>query len=258
MAAVSRMQRRVSSSEDSNPLADVIVVDPHPVVREGLRLSLERDPALRIIAEAEDALAAFFAGRQHAHSVLLINAILPGSNTLDVVRDYAKAFSGVKILTCSVAEDAALVADFLGCGCSGLLGRDAKSKEYIAATHAVLAGGIYLSANLAHRLLADRSASASRAGAYGLTGREIDVLRLLTNGLSNKEVANRLGLSVRTVEAHRLRIRQKTSAGVLSELVRIARAIGLSPMGGASYPGAGNPPQGSERRGGSDFGEAGS
>ncbi|MEM7425492.1 MAG: response regulator transcription factor [Pseudomonadota bacterium] len=217
---------------------NIIIVDRHPLVREGLRNSFETDPALNVVAEAGDAVAALLAGKENPHSILMISAFLNGANIFDVVKQHQRTFQETRVVICYAPEDAPLLQEFIDAGVSAMIGQEAMSAEYIAAAKAAVAGGVYFSANIIRCLIFDRKNATSRSNAYDLTNREAEVLRLLANGLSNKEIANTLDLSVRTAEAHRLSIRRKTSANTLSDLVRIAKAVGLvSAAGGPAPPG---------------------
>lgn len=210
----------------------VVVVDSHPIVREGLRQFLEVNGDCVVVAEAGDGVAALFACENHDHEVLLMNGVLPGSDVFDVIRTYKKHYKQGKVVVCYIMEDASLLSEFRKSGTDGFIGQEAVSGEYNAAVKTVMEGGNFFSENLTDVIFKVNRASVERSNAYGLTSREIDILSLLANGLCNKEIANKHDLSVRTVETHRLNIRRKTSSNTLSDLVRVARSLGLSSMGG--------------------------
>ncbi len=215
------------------PTIRVITVDPHPLVREGIRQSLSVDPTLEVVAEASDVTAAMLASMQHQNDVLILNAFLPQKDIFQVLRDYKRSFSKTGILVCFTPQDPEFLQDLLEGGSDALVGQEALSAEYLAAVRAISAGGVYLSADLLRCLLSSRAGARATSNQYGLTSREVEVLLLLSKGLNNKEIANKLDLSVRTAEAHRLNIRKKTSANTLSDLMRVARALTLSPANGA-------------------------
>lgn len=210
----------------------VLVVDSHPIVREGLRQFLETNGGCVVVAEAGDGTAALFASENHDHEVLLMNAVLPGSDVFDVIRTYKNQYQDRKVVVCYITEDASLLSEFKKSGTDGFIGQEAASGEYNAAVRTVSEGGNFFSQNLTDVIFKVNRAGAERSNAYGLTGRELEILSLLANGLCNKEIANKYDLSVRTVETHRLNIRRKTNSNTLSDLVRVARSIGLSSMGG--------------------------
>lgn len=208
------------------PGVRIIIVDPHPLVREGLRASLERKHNIEVVAEAGDAMAGLYAAARNPGAILLANASLPENSALELVRRFqSEALAGTGVVICHLPENAQLIRHFIdNCG-RAFVGQNAGAREYMAAIEAVLAGGIFLSRNLFHCLALDRDGSRSRPNPFKLTDREVEILNSLAAGCSNKEVANLFDLSVRTVEAHRLSIRQKTGANILSELVRVSRAI---------------------------------
>ncbi len=205
----------------------IIIVDPHPLVREGLRSSLERNHSIEVVAEAGDAMAGLYAAARHPGAILLANASLPENSAVELVRRYQReALAGTGVVICHLPENAQLIRQFMdNCG-RAFVCQNATAREYMAAITAVLAGGVFLSRSLFHCLTLDRDGSRSRPNPYKLTDRELEILNSLAAGCSNKEVATLFDLSVRTVEAHRLSIRQKTGANILSELVRVSRAIG--------------------------------
>jgi two-component system, NarL family, nitrate/nitrite response regulator NarL len=204
----------------------IIIVDPHPLVREGLRASLERRPSIEVVAEAGDGMAGLYAAARFPGAILMTNANLPDTSTVELVRRYqAEAGKGSGVVICHMPENPALIRQLFDNCARAYIGQNASSREYAAAIDAVRAGGVFISTNLVGCLLERDGGSRGKANPYKLTDREVEILACLASGYSNKEVANKFDLSVRTVEAHRLSIRQKTGANVLSELVRIARSL---------------------------------
>ncbi len=210
----------------------IVVVDSHPIVREGLRTFLEAQGDCVVIAEAGDTEAALYASEVHEHEVLLLSASLPGSDVFKFIRTFKNKYPDRKTVVCYIGQDASLLQDFKECGTDGFIGQNATSGEYGAAVRAVLEGGNFFSENLTNILFQVKYTAASQKNAYDLTSRELEVLSLLANGYCNKEIANKHDLSVRTVETHRLNIRRKTKSNTLSHLVRIARSLRLSNMAG--------------------------
>ncbi len=210
----------------------VIVVDSHPIVREGLRQFLESDNQCIVSGEAGDTDAALYASEKHDHEVLLMSASLPGSDVFEFIRAFKKLYPNRKVVVCYIKQDASLLQEFKQCGTDGFIGQNATSGEYSVAVKAVMEGGNFFSENLTNILFQAKYTATNQKNAYDLTARELEILSLLANGYCNKEVANKYDLSVRTVETHRLNIRRKTKSNTLSQLVRVARSLGLSNMGG--------------------------
>ena len=209
----------------------VVLVENHPIVRQGLKTYLEANENLEVVAEAEDGLAAIFACEKYKHDIVVINAVMPGSDTFQVISSIKKKTNS-KIIVSSIEQDINVLHDIRKCGADGFIGKDALASEYLAAISTVNVGGIYFSQNMADTIFQVSQASSEKRNAYGLTGRELEILSLLSSGFCNKEVANKYELSVRTVEAHRLNIRRKTQSNTLSDLVRISRSLGLANLSG--------------------------
>ena len=133
-----------------------------------------------------------------------------------------------RVIICYVQEDAFEVQQLVQAGATGFIAKDANPGEFANAVRAVSGGGTYFPNALASALFSLQGKALGGCNVYGLSQRETEILRFLADGSSNKEVARRLGLSVRTVETHRLNIRKKTKAGTLSDLIRIAKAMRLT------------------------------
>ncbi|MEL7429339.1 MAG: response regulator transcription factor [Pseudomonadota bacterium] len=210
----------------------VMVVDPHPIVREGLRQFLEAQDACKVVAEAGDGNSALSSSDKEDHDVMLINAVLPGSDIFNTISTYKSRFANRKVVVCHVVADLSILQEFHRSGADGFIGQNARSSEYSIAVRTVMEGGCFFSGNLADSIFSISKVGQDASNAYGLTSRELEILSLLANGLCNKEIANQFELSVRTVEAHRLNIRRKTTSNTLSELVRVARSLGIAHLGG--------------------------
>lgn len=215
----------------SNLEIRVIVVDSHPMLREGLRTTLNHHPLCSVVAEAGDITSAMYACSQHNHEVVLINYSMAPSEALKIVADFKLAFPSTRIVIGQMEADRGLMANLCEVGVTGFLNSNAETVEYTSAVISVWGGGLYFSAGIAQVLMQtdDRH---KQSNALGLTTRELDVLELLASGYCNKEIANMRDISIRTVETHRLNIRKKTHTNTLSDLVRVAQELGLSAMGG--------------------------
>ncbi len=214
----------------------VLVVDPHPIVREGLRQFLEVLDSCEVVAEAGDADSALQACQNTEHQVMLINSVMPGADIFNLISKYKETDEDRKVVVCHIISDLSLLQEFHRSGTDGFIGQHAQSGEYSIAVRTVVENGCFMSGNLAEALFKVGKVSNDATNAYGLTSRELEILSLLANGLCNKEIANHFDLSVRTVEAHRLNIRRKTTSNTLSELVRVARSLGISHLGATTMP----------------------
>jgi DNA-binding NarL/FixJ family response regulator len=193
-----------------------MLVDDHPLVRDGLRARLEAVPHLRVVAEADGAAEALaLAGTAHIDLVLMDITMRDGSG-IDATARLSADHPGIAVLMLSMHDKLEYVTQAMQAGARGYVLKDAPGKDIVLAIDTVMAGGIYYSAALARQL--------ARAPAYdnGLTSREQEVLRHIATGESNKQIARALDLSVRTVETHRLNIKRKLGIEGQAELIRFA------------------------------------
>jgi len=204
-----------------------VVVDDHAVVRSGLRLVLEAEEDIEVVAEARDARQAIFEARVHQPDVILLDVVMPGRSGIEAVPDLLKESPASKVLVLSMQDDAAYVREALGAGASGYVLKEAADAEVVAAVREVAAGRAYVHPALGARLVAAEAEERTRAEEDPLSEREHEILRLLALGHTNQEIAEQLYLSVRTVETHRAHIMQKLRISTRAELVRYALEQGM-------------------------------
>lgn len=203
----------------------LLLIDDHPLVRDGLRLRLETVPQLRVVGEAGNAagaqafLAACMAedpqGGTLPHLVLM-DLNMPGVGGLELTALLHERYPQIAVLVLSMHDNPEYMVQAVKAGARGYLLKDEPAQEIIAAIDAVMAGRSYFSAAAAVRL------SQASALATLLTQRERDVLRHIADGHANKQIAQMLGLSVRTVETHRLNIKRKLGIDGQAELIKYA------------------------------------
>ncbi|MGY2047332.1 response regulator transcription factor [Methylobacterium sp. JK268] len=196
----------------------VLIIDEPPDLGAVFRATLEHHPALVTVDEADlhaastgaplDGVALVFLPERHAGAIAALRERHPR----------------VKVLVAFQAAEAATLAQLAAAGADAFVARTAAPRD-ICATIVALARGLPLADSAP-----DQAAPQDAAAALGLTPREAEVLRFLSAGFSNKEVARRLTVSVRTVETHRLNLRRKTKTGRLKDLVQLARQMGLAPV----------------------------
>jgi two-component system, NarL family, response regulator NreC len=204
-----------------------VIVDDHAVVRTGLRLLLEAEEDIEVVAEAGDAREAIFEARAKKPEVILLDVVMPGRSGLEAIPDLMKESPESKILVLSMQDDAAYVREAFGSGASGYVLKEAADVEVVEAVREVAQGRRYVHPVLGARLVAADADERARAEAYPLSDREHEILRLLALGHTNQEIANSLYLSVRTVETHRAHIMQKLRISTRAELVRYAIDHGM-------------------------------
>ena len=204
-----------------------VVVDDHAVVRSGIRLLLEVEEDIEVVAEAGDAREAVFEARAHKPDVILLDVVMPGRSGIEAIPDLLKESPETKILLLSMQDDAAYVREAFAAGASGYVLKEAADVEVVAAVRDVANGGRYVHPALGARLVTAEAEAEARAEQDPLSEREHEILRLLALGHTNQEIAGELYLSVRTVETHRAHIMQKLRISTRAELVRYALNQGM-------------------------------
>ncbi|MEU0038350.1 MULTISPECIES: response regulator transcription factor [unclassified Streptomyces] len=202
----------------------VVLADDHLVVRAGMRLLLAQDPAFRIVAESATVPDTLDAVRRTRPRVLVLDLTMAGKSSLPVIPALLTASPGTRILVLTMQEDPAFAREALRTGAAGYLLKEAAAEELRAAAHQVAEGATYVQPVLGARLAVEMPGPADQES---LTAREAEVLSLLALGHTNQEIAQRLYVSVRTVETHRARIRDKLGKDSRAELIAAARERGL-------------------------------
>lgn len=199
----------------------VVLADDHLVVRAGLRLLMGSERDLEVVAEAHDVASTLTAVRTFRPAVLVLDITMGSDSALWALPELLDASPQTRILLLTMHDDPGFARAAMRSGAHGYLLKDAAANELLTAVREVAAGGTYLSPTLGARLAAD-------SGAQGeLTDRETEVLGLVASGYTNQQIAERLYVSLRTVEAHRARIRQKLGLDTRAALNAYAREHGL-------------------------------
>jgi len=206
----------------------IALCDDHAVVRSGLRRILEAEPDFDVVAEAGTADDAVGAARDTQPDVFVMDVGLPDRSGISATADVCKASPATRVLILTVHDDVAYLRQAFDAGAAGYLVKEAADVELVQAVRQVAAGRQYVHPSLGAALLAPDAATARPAGPGGeLSEREVEVLGLIAIGLTNAEIADRIFVSVRTVETHKAHIHQKLDVRTRAELVRIARQAGL-------------------------------
>jgi two-component system response regulator NreC len=205
-------------------LIGIVVADDHTVVRGGLRRLLDAEPDLTVVAEAGDVDSTLEQVERHRPAVLVLDLHMPGGGSLRALPALRAASPSTSILVLTMQDDPGYAREAMQRGARGYVLKEAEEAELIQAVRTVADGGTYLQAELGARLLTDAAAAPA---ASPLTQREREVLRLLALGHTNAEVADRLHISVRTVETHRANLQGKLGVSGRAELVRHALERGL-------------------------------
>jgi two-component system response regulator NreC len=204
----------------------VFLVDDHTVVRQGLRRILESDDEIEIVGEAGDGRTAIDLVQKLRPHVVVMDVAMPELNGIEATRQILKRVEGAKVLVLSMHGDDVYVRQALKAGARGYLLKDSEDLDLIKAVKAIRGGGsffsppvskVVLSGYLGDKIDGDAEDSVAR-----LTDREREVLQLIAEGKTNKEVAHALSVSVNTVETHRKHIMEKLDLHNTAELVRFA------------------------------------
>jgi DNA-binding NarL/FixJ family response regulator len=194
----------------------ILLVDDHPLVRDGLRARLEAMPQFEVVAEAGGAAEALEQASRHPVDLVLMDINMRGANGIEATALFKQAFPQIAVLILSMHDKLEYVSQAIQAGARGYVLKDAPGKDIVVAIETVMSGGIYYSTALARQLAQPQNQDNQ------LTTREHEVLRHIAHGESNKQIARALDLSVRTVETHRLNIKRKLGIEGQAELIRFA------------------------------------
>jgi DNA-binding NarL/FixJ family response regulator len=204
----------------------VLIVDDHPIVRQGLRLMIDEEPDLKVCGEAQSEREARIAIRDLEPDVVIVDISLAQGDGLELVRDVHAHHPRLPMLVLSMHDELIYAERLLAAGASGYIMKQAASDQLLVALRRVLAGERYVSESLAENLGRPRGGADSRAGGDDpierLSNRELQVLSLIGRGQSSREAADRLGLSVKTVETHRQSLKRKLNLATNAQLLQYA------------------------------------
>jgi two-component system response regulator NreC len=208
----------------------LVLADDHAVVRTGLRMLLEAQPDMEIVAEAQSGREAVDKARSLKPDVVLMDIQMPDMNGIDATREIKLVAPGTAVLALTMHEDDQYFFEMLHAGASGYVPKRAAPDELVSAIRTVGRGEVFLYPTLATRLVRDflkRSDEENPLEEGELTPREREVLTLIAEGLSNNEIADRLVISAKTVDRHRENIMHKLNMHSRIELVKYAIRTGL-------------------------------
>jgi DNA-binding NarL/FixJ family response regulator len=213
--------------KDHGPIR-VLLADDHALVRAGIRALAERIEGIEVVAEAGNGAEALKLIKELKPDLVLLDISMPEASGFEVLAQQAKEFPDVRVIVLTVHEAEAYAIRALREGASGFLLKSAASVELEAAIKTVTRGETYVSPELSRRsLLEYGKASTDRAKLDTLSPRQREILKLIAEGLSTKEKARRLNISVKTVESHRAELMGRLNIHDVAGLVRFAIKMGL-------------------------------
>ena len=208
----------------------ILVVDDHHIVRQGLMLLLKSQADFKEIRQADGGKAAVELAKTFKPHVIVMDLHMPDMNGAEATRKILAENPAIRVIALTTDSDKRFIKEVFRAGAAGYLLKDCALEELVQAIRAVAAGGRYLSATVSKIVLKDFAEDSSTEHAAvqtPLTSRETEVLRAVAEGLSTKEIASRLNMSVRTVETHRHAISEKLQLRSIAEMTRFALRHGI-------------------------------
>ena len=211
-------------------MSRIVLADDHSVMRQGLRALLQMEAGFTIVGEAADGNAAVELVAELKPDVLVVDLVMPGLGGLDVLREVRRRSPSTRVVVLSMHANEAYVQEALQNGASGYVLKDSEATDLIQAIRQVLAGRRYLSAAISERAIHaySRKAGTGTLDLYEtLTNREREVLRMVAEGRTSPEIAERLYIGVRTAETHRANLMRKLGLRTQADVIRFALRRGL-------------------------------
>ncbi|HZE75313.1 MAG TPA: response regulator transcription factor [Gemmatimonadales bacterium] len=198
----------------------VMLADDHLVVREGLKALINREADMEVVGEVSDGLEVTATAERTRPNVVVMDVSMPHLNGMEATRQLRETLPETRVLALSMHEDRMYIRRMLEAGAAGYVVKRAMAAELLRAIRAVAAGALYVDPHVAGHL--ESLLTGQPHGPSELTPRETEVLRLIAQGFSNKEIAARLGIAVKTVETHRARAMEKLGLQSRAGVVRLA------------------------------------
>ncbi len=210
----------------------VLIAEDHLIVRDGLKQLLESEPDIQVVGEADDGLMAVEKAGELEPDLVLMDISLPMLNGVDATRRICEMAARAKVVGLSVHGETALVMAMLKAGASGYVRKDRGWRELLRAVHTVCEGGVFvteqLAGNVVEQFVGGNGGTENSDTAFSvLSDREREVLHLVAEGLSSRDIAAALHVGVKTVASHRSHIMQKLNLHSVAQLTRFAMREGL-------------------------------
>jgi DNA-binding NarL/FixJ family response regulator len=200
----------------------IVVCDDHAIVREGLKGILGAQPDFQVVAEASDGHEVLQRVRGLEFDVLLLDMSMPGKSGVELIKQVKSERPKLRILVLTMHEEHQYAVRAIRAGASGYLTKEGASAQLVTALRKVASGGAYISAEVAEQLALGAMPDANAAPHEKLSDREFQVFRLIAEGKSVSEIADRLNLSVKTVSTHKANVLAKMGLSTQGELIRYA------------------------------------
>jgi DNA-binding NarL/FixJ family response regulator len=205
----------------------VLLADDHALVRAGIKALLDNTPDIEVVAESGNGIQALELMKTTALDLVLLDISMPGLSGMEVLERINEEYRKVKVIILTIHDDPAYAVGAIRAGADGYLPKKAAGDELVRAIRAVMQGETYLSPEISKESLAEYK---STVRSEELTPRQLDVLRMIAEGYSTKEIARGLNISAKTVETHRALLMQRLNIHDVAGLVRYAIKTGLVKM----------------------------
>jgi two-component system response regulator NreC len=227
------MGQRINSFNKTNGAIRIIVADDHQIVRQGLRLLLEAEPDMEVIAEADNGRKVLKKAQELLPDVIIMDLSMPELNGIEATRQILSEVPETKVVALSMHSDSLFVLNMIKAGASGYLLKDCALEELIKAIRTVVSCKTYLSPGISDILIRDfvTGWQTTSSSAFSvLSTREREVLQLMAEGKTTNQIAHGLCVSVKTVEAHRKQVMTKLGIHSVAELTKYAIRQGLTSL----------------------------
>ncbi len=211
----------------------IVIADDHKITRQGLRSLLEKEPDMEVVAEAEEGRTAVRLAAEIKPDVIIMDVSMPDLNGMEASRQIVNKLPAIKIIALSMHSDNLFVTEMLKSGVSGYLLKDCAFEELAGAIRSVMDGKMYLSPSISGLVVngyLNRISGPETAGSEVLSGREREILQMIAEGRTTKQIALKLHISVKTVETHRRKIMVKLNIFNIAEPTKYAIRKGLTAL----------------------------
>ncbi len=213
----------------------ILIADDHVLLRAGLRVLLNIEPDLEVVGEASDGLSAVSLAQTLQPDVILMDISMPGLSGIEATRQLHQKYPNINILILTIHEDDCLLEELIRIGASGFILKRALESELVDAIKAVARGDLYVHPAMTRALFLQQTSTVEPEPHDVLTPRELEVLRHIAAGHTNREIAEQLAISVRTVESHRANLMDKLDLRNRASLVRYAAQNNLLDLEESPY-----------------------
>lgn len=212
-------------SETQQRQIKIFLVDDHPLIRKGISKLINAQPDMQVVGEAEDAPRALKGISIHEPDLVVVDISLPGNNGIELIKNLKALFRNLPVLVLSMHNESVYAQRSLRAGARGYIMKDEVADKVVLAIRRVLSGEIYVSDRIGTEMLnqlAKGEPPKNRFPVDSLSDRELEVVQLIGEGLSTREIAGKLNVSIKTIESHRTHIKEKLSLKSGPELVEFA------------------------------------